>query len=95
MYAGVSREVIGNHEELLFGVALKEPAKYPEPCALRGAFYSDPVLSGERAGRIVHELIEILDAIKHDKSLAYTVVRLLPFFSRAHRQKQQIQCVSD
>ena len=95
MYAGASHEVISPHEESLFGFAANEPAKYPELRALYDDLYKDPTLSDERAGRIVHELIELLDAGKHDKSLFRTVVRLLPFFSRAHRQQQQIRCVSD
>lgn len=95
MYAGAYHEIIGPHEEGLFAFAEKEPAKYPELRDLRDEWYSDPLLSDQRAGRIVHELIELLDAVKRDKSAFHTVVRLLPFFSRAHRQKHEIRCVSD
>ena len=59
------------------------------------AFYSNPVLSDECAGRLVHELIDLLDTDKQNKLLVLTVVRLLPFFSRAHRGKHEIRCVSD
>jgi hypothetical protein len=95
MYAGASHEVIGHHEEVLFEFAENEPAKYPELRALHKELYSDPILSDERAGRITYELIELLDAGKHDKLVFHTVVRLLPFFSRAYRQNQPIRCVSD
>lgn len=95
LYAGPFHEIIRHQDEYLFELASKDPAKYPELCMVYNAFYSDPVLSDQCAGRLVHELIELLDADRQNKLLVLTVIRLLPFFSRAHRGKHEIRSASD
>lgn len=97
MRAGDRRENIGHHEEFLFALAQENESHYPELLAVWNAFYSAPRISSADAGALVHELIDLLSSNGglSNKPLANTVVRLLPFFSAAHRSQQEIRCSSD
>jgi hypothetical protein len=97
MYAGNTHESIGHHEELIFVLAQADESRYPELVALWEAFYDDPRISAGRAGSLVHELVELLSTNGGMKSgpLVHAVVRLLPFFSCAYRNDQEIRCDSD
>lgn len=96
MYAGPTSESIQQFEEAIFEIAANEPSKFPELNALHGAYYSDPLVSDQAAGSLVHELIEVLDVTRSTNNTVFNlVVRLLPFFSRACRNKEQVRCSSD
>jgi hypothetical protein len=90
-------ERIGHHEESLFVLAQEDRARYPELAAMWAAFYEDPVVTPPQAGRIVHELIELLASNGGiaNRPLASTVFRLLTFFSKAVRTVQDVRCASD
>ena len=97
MFAGDSRDGIAHHEEFIFELAQAHPARYRELLAIFRLFHDSPRLSARQAGALVHELIDLLAAHGGlaNKPLAAVVVRLLPFFSRACRQDQDIRCSSD
>ena len=97
MYAGNVHESVGHHEEFIFSLAQADESRYPELLAIWEDFYDGPRISAGRAGMIVHELIDLLRANGgfENKPLAQTVVRLLPFFSRAYRNGNEIRCDSD
>lgn len=97
MISGDLKAEIAHDEEFIFSLAQRDPARYPGLVALWSAYYDDPRVSAQRAGDIVHELIELLDANGGgtNKRLLNLVVRLLPFFSRAHRVGREIRCISD
>ncbi|RYD82425.1 MAG: hypothetical protein EOP84_09430 [Verrucomicrobiaceae bacterium] len=97
MHAGDRRESIGHHEEFLFSLAQEDESRYPELLAVWHTFYNGPRISWSQAGALVHELIDLLSSNGGlaSKPLANTVVRLLPFFSAAHRTQQEVRCSSD
>jgi len=97
MHAGDRRESIGHHEEFLFALAQENESRYPELLAVWHAFYNGPRISSSHAGALVHELIDLLSSNGGlaNKPLATAVVRLLPFFSAAHRSQQEVRCSSD
>ena len=97
MYAGDTHESIAHQDEFIFALAKADASRYPELVAIWEAFYDDPRISTARAGALVHELIELLNTNGGVKAgpLAYTVLRLLPFFSGAYRNNQEIRCESD
>ncbi|MFT7577776.1 MAG: hypothetical protein ACI9XZ_004179 [Alphaproteobacteria bacterium] len=96
MYAGPNSESIQLHEEAIFEITANEPSKFPELNALYAAFYSDPLVSDQAAGRLVHELIEVLDVTRSSNRVVFDLAaRLLPFFRHAFRNKEQVRCSSD
>ena len=96
MYAEEFSEHIQHHEEFLFEIASREASAYPELVQIYSEYYDSPILDSERAGRLIHELIDLLDKNgEADKNLARTIVRLLPFFSKAARNSYTIRCDSD
>ena len=97
MHAGDLHESIGHHEEFIFELVSADEARYPELLALWHGFYDDPRIPAESAGRLVHELIDLLslNGGLDNRRLARTVLRLLPFFSRAYRAQLEIRCDSD
>ncbi len=96
MYADDLSEYIDHHEEFLFEIASRERGIYPELVKMYSEFYDSPTLDSERAGRLVHELIDLLERHgKSDKNLVRVIFRLLPFFSKASRGAYSIRCSSD
>lgn len=97
MFAGDSHDCIDHHEEFILDLAQMDEARYPELGAISALFYEGPRLSPRQAGALVHELIDLLafHGGLANKPLAAVVVRLLPFFSMAYRQDQDIRCSSD
>jgi len=98
MYRGSGeREEIGRHEEFLFELAQASETKCPQLLRIWKSFFNDPSISAEQAGALVHELIDLLavNGGASNKPLVNVVVRLLPFFSTAYRNQQEVRCQSD
>jgi hypothetical protein len=97
MFYDSNQECIGHHEEFLFSLAEVHHSRYPQLLIVWNSFYDDPCLSPHQAGTIVHELIDLLTSNGglQNKPLAATVIRLLPFFSIAKKNEQEIRCSSD
>ena len=97
MFAGTISDHIGHNEEFLFQLMEEDETRYPQLMALWESFYDSPRLSSAQAGLLVHELIDLLcvHGGATNKPLAACVIRLLGFFSQAHRKGLEIRCFSD
>ena len=95
LFAGNMRQCINHTEEFIFQLASEVPERYPELTKLWSAFYQDPLITSEQSGRLVHELIELREAVGTSAGLDHCVKRLLPFFSKAYKLSLDIHCRSD
>jgi len=96
MYADDLHEIIGNGEEFVLEIASQTKEIYPELDRLNSAFWDDPTVDNERAGLIVHELIDLLERHGNsDPNLTRIIGRLLPFFSKVFCRSYVIRCKSD
>lgn len=97
MYFDNTHERIEHQEEFIFSLANLEKHQFPELTTLWDVFYNSPIISASQAGVLVHELIALLSQNGgiENRQLAYVVVRLLPFFSRAYCQGHEIRSISD
>lgn len=96
MHARTASAHIDHHEEAIFRLAAERPEAFPELLSVHAAYYADPIISDQATGRIVHELIDMLDVSWSRSKVVFDLaVRLLPFFSRAARNGTQIRCRSD
>lgn len=97
LYAGDRHEAIGTQDEFLLQLADADPAKYPQLGAISARLYDGPRLSAEQAGLVVHELIDLLAEHGGTSSpaLARVALRLMSFFSVAHRAGLEIRGHSD
>lgn len=97
MYAGERHESIEHHEEFIFYLAGANDSRYSELLRIWRLYYDGPRISSSQAGELVHELIELLwtNGGFQNKALSHLVIRLLPFFSAAYRNAEDIKCTSD
>ena len=97
IYFGKESTFIDHHEELLFELVNDDPL-YPNLNWLWEHFYNGPLITAERANDLVHELISIREKIKDSENEKYLLVpidRVMPILSKAFKNNQQLQCVSD
>ncbi|MDC6167378.1 hypothetical protein [Paucibacter sp. XJ19-41] len=97
MYADQAREAIGQHEEFLLMLASADEARFPELSAVWSSFYKSPCLPSAQAGRLVHELLDLLacNGGRSNKPISEPVIRLVLFFSAAYRGGHEVRCSSD
>ena len=97
MYAGQQEAHIESYEEYIFDIAQEDKEKYPALMSLWVVYYKSPRLQPEQACSLTHELIELLseNGGSSNKDLSRLVLSLLPFFSLACRNGEQIRCSSD
>lgn len=97
LYAGALSERIEHRDEVLLQLAAEDASRYPRLNALWATFHDDPRLSAAQSGDVLHELIALL-ASNGGAQPAYVLQRglkLLAFFSAAHRAGLAVRCVSD
>lgn len=97
MYAGDRQEKIASQDKFIFYLASRAPERYPELNAIWMSFHSDPRVSAEQAGALVHELLSLYEeqTPAASKPLAALVLRLATFFSAASRSNREVRCSSD
>jgi hypothetical protein len=93
MYLKSERVSIEHYEEDLF-LLINEDNEYPKLMELWENYYNGPRINPGEANDMVHELIRLRSLID-DKSILSVVDKLLPFFSKAYKLQESINCVSD
>lgn len=86
---------IAHHEEFIFSLVERDPKKYPELHRIWREFYNDPPITADQAERLVGELMDLLDKHQQEKAIVNVLVRLLPFFYFAYKEKTDIRTLSD
>lgn len=96
MYLGEKYEKIDHHEEFIFGL-IEDDLMYPELSRIWIGFYTNLVISPQQSNRLIHELLMLLETANLSENRTFTklLLRLLPFFSGAYVNGQDIRCAGD
>jgi hypothetical protein len=96
MYLGEKYEKIDHHEEFIFGL-IEDDSMYPELSRIWIGFYTNLVISPQQSNRLIHELLMLLEKanLSENKTFTKLLLRLLPFFSAAYVNDQDIRCAGD
>ncbi|MBR9727744.1 hypothetical protein ACFOD0_02645 [Shewanella intestini] len=97
LYIKDERASIEHYEEGMFDLTARDES-FPQLNLIFQRFYDDPRIEPHQSNDLVHELIALRSEVVSENDYKYIVQvidRLLPFFSKAYKTGQAINCSSD
>ena len=97
LYLGEEHTCIDHYEEGLFDI-IGEDERYP---CFNGSWkcsYDGPDIPPHVANKLVHELISLRDSLSgtaDTRHVVITILKILPFLSKAYTSGRAIKCASD